>query len=109
MWILGIFTTLTFSLMTFKVHSPYLQWWQYGVLMLVLLALIVVAVILLFYRYFDSRMWLWVRGRKHQAREVMRRILRNPGRVPEEAAFVNSEVDKEFETRKPLLLGFSEC
>lgn len=108
MYVLGMLVTLTFSLITFEVKAPYLEWWQYAYILLILLVAALGAVILLCYGYFDTKLWLWAEGRKTQAREVIRRIYRNPGSVPREATLSSREVQWEQETKKPLWLGFSE-
>mmetsp|Transcript_15684 Transcript_15684/g.28599 ORF Transcript_15684/g.28599 Transcript_15684/m.28599 type:complete len:466 (-) Transcript_15684:29-1426(-) len=107
MFVLGVVGTLTFSQITFEYDSVYLEWWQYAYIILIALSLILGGIILSCYRYFDTKLWLWSHNRKSQAREVIRRIYKNPGSVPQEATLITREVSGSMETKKPLLLGLT--
>lgn len=108
MWVLGMVSTLTLSVLTFQFTSPVLQWWQYALIGLVTIACVIVVVIRVCYRDFDTVMWLLSKGKKHQARDVIRKIHQNPGLVPQEASFWNFELTELQSTKKPLLLGISK-
>lgn len=109
MYVVGVVATLSFSRITFEVSQPpYMKWWQYAYLLLMTLTIIIVAVIVSCYRGFDTKLWLWSKGRRSQAREVIRKIYRNPGSVPSEATFAHLEVSGINETNKPRWLGFSD-
>lgn len=108
MYVLGVVGTLSFSLITFDVEPRYFAWWQYGYLALIMIALVIVGIIVFCYGYFDTKLWLWAQGKKDQAREVIRRIYRNPGSVPQDALLASQETLRACETTKPMWLGFSE-
>mmetsp|Transcript_33911 Transcript_33911/g.59112 ORF Transcript_33911/g.59112 Transcript_33911/m.59112 type:complete len:414 (+) Transcript_33911:1176-2417(+) len=105
MWVLGMVTTLTLSIMTFQHTSPGLAWWQFAFIGLIIVALVMALVIRKCYKKFDTILWLLSKNRKADAREVMRRIHSNPGLVPQEVTFWRDELSEAPDTRKPLLLG----
>jgi MFS family permease len=108
MWVLGLYCTLVMSLLTFKHSPPSLEVWRYAVLVLICFTVVIAGVISSYFHHFDTVMWLILKDKPDQAREVMRRIHRNPGLVPREAQFWNFESSQTQNTKKPLLLGMSK-